>query len=115
MACDHCPGTSAVYVGLDELVWQSDVVTLHTPLTAETHHILNRQRIEHMRPGAFVVNTGRGSLIDTESLLRALESGRLGGAALDVLEARKGCSTSTTVRAPERIPSWRGSTSCPMS
>jgi D-specific alpha-keto acid dehydrogenase len=90
VACDHCPGTSAVYVGLDELVWQSDVVTLHTALTAETHHILNRQRIEHMRPGAFVVNTGRGSLIDTESLLRALESGRLGGAALDVLEGEEG-------------------------
>ena len=89
LACDRCPSSSARYVGLDALLRQSDVVTLHTPLTGETRHLLNRQRIDHMRPGAFVVNTGRGPLIDTESLLRVLESGRLGGAALDVLEGEE--------------------------
>jgi D-specific alpha-keto acid dehydrogenase len=75
---------------LDELLRQSDVVTLHAPLNADTHHLLNRRRIEQMKPGAFVVNTGRGSLIDTEALVSALESGRLGGAALDVLEGEEG-------------------------
>ena len=62
----------------------------HTPLTEETHHLLNRQRIEQMKPGAFIINTGRGSLLDTEALVQALENGRLGGAALDVLEGEEG-------------------------
>jgi D-specific alpha-keto acid dehydrogenase len=90
LAYDIRPRTSADYVPLDELLQQSDIVTLHTPLTADTHHLLNRRRIEQMKHGAFVINTGRGSLIDTEALIAALESGRLGGAALDVLEGEEG-------------------------
>jgi len=86
LACDNLPKSFADYVPLDELLRQSDIVTLHTPLNADTHHLLNRQRIEQMRHGAFVINTGRGSLLDTEALASALESGKLGGAALDVLE-----------------------------
>ncbi|WP_194905857.1 D-lactate dehydrogenase VanH [Catenulispora rubra] len=82
--------SDADYVPLDELLQNSDIVTLHTPLTADTHHLLNRERIERLRPGAVVVNTGRGSLLDTAALLHALESGRLGGAALDVLEGEEG-------------------------
>ncbi|WP_281902574.1 D-isomer specific 2-hydroxyacid dehydrogenase family protein [Phytohabitans aurantiacus] len=77
-------------VSLDELLRRSDIVTLHTPLNAETHHLLDRQRIGRMKRGAFVVNTGRGSLVDTEALISALESGRLGGAALDVIEGEEG-------------------------
>jgi len=77
---DHRPKTSANYVPLDELLQQSDIVTLHTPLNADTNHLLNRQRIEQMKHGAFIINTGRGSLLDTEALIPALESGRLGGA-----------------------------------
>ncbi|HEY1177089.1 MAG TPA: NAD(P)-dependent oxidoreductase [Phytomonospora sp.] len=77
-------------VGLDELLGLADVVTLHTPLTADTHHLLDRARIARMRPGAVVVNTGRGSLVDTAALIPALESGRLGGAALDVVEGEEG-------------------------
>lgn len=90
LAYDNCPKTSADYVPLDELLQQSDIVTLHTPLNADTHHLLNRQRIEQMKHGAFIINTGRGSLLDTEALIPALESGRLGGAALDVLEGEEG-------------------------
>ncbi|MCO1578382.1 D-isomer specific 2-hydroxyacid dehydrogenase family protein [Crossiella sp. SN42] len=90
VACDSRPNTDADYVPLDELLRQSDLVTLHTPLTAETHHLLNRRRIGAMKRGAYVVNTGRGSLLDTEALLAALESGQLGGAALDVLEGEDG-------------------------
>ncbi len=90
VAYDHCPKTSANYVPLDELLQQSDIVTLHTPLNAETYHLLNRQRIEQTKHGAFIINTARGSLLDTEALISALESGRLGGAALDVLEEEEG-------------------------
>jgi D-specific alpha-keto acid dehydrogenase len=90
VAYDHCPKTSANYISLDELLQQSDIVTLHTPLNADTHHLLNRQRIERMKHGAFIINTGRGSLLDTEALIAALESGKLGGVALDVLEGEEG-------------------------
>jgi D-specific alpha-keto acid dehydrogenase len=90
LAYDNRPKTAADYVPLDDLVRQSDIVTLHTPLTADTHHLLNRQRIEQLKHGAFIINTGRGSLLDTEALLSALEGGRLSGAALDVLEGEEG-------------------------
>ncbi|WP_370965664.1 D-isomer specific 2-hydroxyacid dehydrogenase family protein [Amycolatopsis sp. cg9] len=90
VAHDSVPRNSADYVPLDELLQISDIVTLHTPLTAETHHLLDRRRIARLKRGAFVVNTGRGPLLDTEALVRGLESGRLGGAALDVLEGEEG-------------------------
>ena len=90
LAYDHRPKTSADYVPLDELLRQSDVVTLHTPLNADTHHILDGRSIEQLKHGAFIINTGRGSLLDTEALISALESGKLGGAALDVLEGEEG-------------------------
>lgn len=91
VACDRRPKTTAAdYVPLGELLWQSDVVTLHTPLSPDTRHLLNRERIGLMKPGAFLVNTGRGGLLDTEALVSALESGRLGGAALDVVEGEEG-------------------------
>jgi D-specific alpha-keto acid dehydrogenase len=90
LAYDIHPTTSAGYVPLDELLRRSDIVTLHTPLTPQTHHLLDRRRIGALKPGAFVINTGRGGLIDTEALVSALESGRLGGAALDVLEGEEG-------------------------
>jgi D-specific alpha-keto acid dehydrogenase len=96
-AADHLP--------LDELLRLCDVVTLHTPLTPATHHLLNRDRIGQMRRGAVVVNTGRGGLIDTEALVPALESGRLGGAALDVLEEEEGVFYADCRDVPvERIP-----------
>ncbi|MFD4995958.1 D-isomer specific 2-hydroxyacid dehydrogenase family protein [Streptomyces buecherae] len=90
LAHDHRPGTDARYVPLDELLERSDLVSLHTPLTARTHHLLNRRRMARMKRDALIVNTGRGALIDTEALLQALESGELGGAALDVLEGEEG-------------------------
>ncbi len=90
IAHDKRPKASADYVPLDELLKLSDMVTLHTPLNASTHHLLNRQRIQQMKRGTFIINTGRGSLIDTDALVSALESGRLGGAALDVIEGEEG-------------------------
>lgn len=90
LACDRTPKTSAQYVPLDELLSQSDLVTFHTPLSAQTKHLLSHERIGRMKPGTFIVNTGRGALLDTESVVSALKSGRVGGAALDVLEGEEG-------------------------
>jgi D-specific alpha-keto acid dehydrogenase len=90
LAYDARPKTPADDATLGALLEQSDIVTLHTPLTAQTHRLLDRHRIERMKHGAVIVNTGRGALLDTEALVSALESGRLGGAALDVLEGEEG-------------------------
>ncbi|MFD2082795.1 D-specific alpha-keto acid dehydrogenase [Actinopolymorpha cephalotaxi] len=90
LAHDSQPVAAADYVPLDDLLQSSDIVTLHTPLTPDTHHLLDAERIARMKPGAVVVNTGRGSLLHTEALLSALEKGALGGAALDVVEGEEG-------------------------
>ncbi|WP_030437896.1 NAD(P)-dependent oxidoreductase [Actinoplanes subtropicus] len=86
LAHDDCPAAYAHYVPLDDLLRQSDIVTIHTPLTPATRHLLDARRIAQMKPGAVVINTGRGALLDTEALVLALDSGQLGGAALDVPE-----------------------------
>jgi len=90
LAYDKCQQAAIDYVPLDEMLPLSDIVTLHTPLNTDTYHLLDRRRIESMKHGAHIINTGRGSLVDTEALILALESGRLGGAALDVLEGEEG-------------------------
>jgi D-3-phosphoglycerate dehydrogenase len=71
---------------LEELLTRSDVVSLHAALTPDNHHLLNAERIGHLRPGAYIVNVARGALIDEEALLAALSAGKVGGAALDVFE-----------------------------
>lgn len=86
LASDVRPKTAVDYVTLDELLRRSDIVTVHVPLDATTHHLIDRRRLERMTPRAYLINTGRGGLVDTDALLSALESGRLAGAALDVLE-----------------------------
>ena len=73
------------FVELDELLAECDAVTLHVPLTGETHGLIGRRAIESMRPGALLVNTSRGAVVDVGAVLAALQRRRLGGAALDVL------------------------------
>jgi D-lactate dehydrogenase len=77
------------YVSLQRLLSESDVVTLHSPLNEKTYHLLGREQLALMKSGAMVVNTARGALIDTDALVAALESGRIGGAGLDVLEGEE--------------------------
>ncbi len=74
------------YVSLDELYAKADIVTLHAPSTKENHHMLNDEAFKKMKDGVIILNTARGSLIDTESLYRNVVTGKVGGAGLDVLE-----------------------------
>lgn len=76
---------SVQYVGLDELLAESDIVSLHVPLTEITRGLIGEAELGRMRPGALLINTSRGEVVDELALRRAIESGRLGGAALDVL------------------------------
>lgn len=72
---------------LDELLAQSNVLSLHTPLTPETKHMINAETMAKLPMGSYLVNTGRGALIDTAAIPAAIVSGRLAGAGIDVLEA----------------------------
>jgi D-lactate dehydrogenase len=74
------------YTSLDELVEQSDILSLNVPLVPATRHLMNRERLSRMKPGSILVNTARGEVVDTEALLWALDEGILAGAGLDVLE-----------------------------
>ena len=75
---------------LDVMLAAVDIVSLHTPLTRETHHILSASRLDAMKPGSYVVNVSRPELLDEAALIERLESGHLAGAALDVFENRNG-------------------------
>ena len=77
------------YTSFDDLVRNSDLITLHVPLTADTFHMLNRETLALCRPGVLIINTARGALIESEALLEAIDCGQVGGAGLDVLEEEK--------------------------
>ncbi|MBE0541846.1 MAG: 2-hydroxyacid dehydrogenase [Verrucomicrobia bacterium] len=78
------------YVELDALLAASDVISLHVPLSPETRELINERTLAQMKPGAYLINTSRGKLIDTTALIAALKSGQLGGVALDVYEEEDG-------------------------
>ncbi len=92
IACDPYMPPSAIpgYVsihGLEALLESADIVSVHCPLNPETRNLLSSERIARMKPGAYLVNTARGGIVDEDALARALEEGRLAGVALDVLAA----------------------------
>jgi D-lactate dehydrogenase len=74
------------FVELDDLLARSDIVTLHCPLTPDTHHLINPRSLQLMKPGMMLINTSRGALIDTEAVIEALKDGRIGHLGLDVYE-----------------------------
>lgn len=80
-ACDF-----ARFVGLEELFRASDVLTLHAPQTPETAKVVDREHLALMKPGAFLINTARGGLVDSAALAEALDAGRIAGAGIDTLE-----------------------------
>ncbi len=88
LAYDKFPssGVKAEYTDLDTLFAKSDIISLHCPLTNETHHIIDSASIDKMKKGVMIVNTSRGALIDTDALLEGIKSRKIGGACLDVYE-----------------------------
>jgi D-lactate dehydrogenase len=91
IACDIAPDADLVVLGVRyvervELIAKADIITLHCPLTPETHHIIDASAIGAARPGVMIVNTSRGALIDTQALIDGLKSHKIGSVALDVYE-----------------------------
>ena len=87
---DWAKNAGVEYTDLKTLARESAVISLHAPLTKETHHIIGRETLELMRPGVILINVSRGGLIDTKALIAALKSGKLGGVGLDVYEEEGG-------------------------
>ncbi len=78
------------YVPLPQLLAESDVISLHCPLLPETHHLINADAIARMKPGAMLINTSRGALVDTRAVIAGLKSRRIGSLGLDVYEEEEG-------------------------
>ena len=83
---ERCEAIGVQYVSLAELLSQSDIVSIHCPLSKETHHIINQTTIRQMKNGVMLINTSRGGLIDTEAAIEGLKAGKIGYMGLDVYE-----------------------------
>jgi D-lactate dehydrogenase len=89
-ASDWAASLGVEYVALDTLLGESDIVSLHVPLTKATRHLIRAASLRLMKPGAILINVSRGQLIDTRAMIAALKTGLLGGVALDVYEEEEG-------------------------
>jgi D-lactate dehydrogenase len=85
-----CLALGLRYVPLDQLLAESDLVSLHCPLTPQTQHLIGAAAIERMKPGAMLINTSRGAVLDTPAVIHGLKSGRIGALGLDVYEEEEG-------------------------
>jgi D-lactate dehydrogenase len=109
LACDAFPNTHLAdllgfeYTALEDLLPQAQVITLHCPLRPDTFHLFNRERLSKCIPGVLIINTARGSLIDTEALIAALEAGHVSGAGLDVLEGELATTRPPSLNVTELI------------
>lgn len=92
------------YVSLEELLKDSDIVTLHVPLSAKTQHLISKNNIKLMKKGGILINTSRGGIVDTDALYQALTLNHLGGAALDVLEEEYELKEEAELLAQNKIP-----------
>jgi D-lactate dehydrogenase len=81
---------SLKYTSLEDLCREADVISLHVPLTSETHHLINEDLISEMKDGVIIINTARGSVLDTEHVIDGLKSGKIGALGIDVYENEKG-------------------------
>lgn len=97
------PGVEVRWLAVDDLLKESDVVTLHCPLTDQTRHLINTERLAMMKRTAVLINTGRGPLIDEAALADALQRGVIAGAGLDVLSAEPPPQTNPLLNAPRCI------------
>ncbi|MEO2066185.1 MAG: hydroxyacid dehydrogenase [Desulfurobacteriaceae bacterium] len=77
------------YTSLEDLLKESDIVTLHVPYLPSTHHLINRENVKLMKRGSYLINTSRGSVVETEAIVEALKEGRLEGVALDTFEGEE--------------------------
>jgi phosphoglycerate dehydrogenase-like enzyme len=93
----------ARHVPLDELLRTADYVSLHAPLTDETRHLLDAERLALLKPSAFVINTARGALIDQDALADALEKGALAGAGIDVFDPEPPTPALRLLRSPNVV------------
>jgi D-lactate dehydrogenase len=116
VACDPEPRARVEglhYESLDEVLAEAEILSLHAPITRATWHLLDAAAFEKCREGVIIINTARGALIDTEALVRAIESGRVGGVGLDVLEdervLRAEAKTILSSQIAERVHRAEGS------
>ncbi len=97
---DDCKALGMTYLPLDDVLTQSDIISLHVPLLPTTHHLVNADTLAKMKCGAILINTSRGKLIDTEALIDSLKAGHIGAVGLDVYEEEDGLFFAT---APTRF------------
>jgi len=93
----------ATWLELDELFEQADVISLHCPLTKQTQHMVNEVSLARMKPGSWIINTGRGPLLDEQAVAEALKSGQLAGAGVDVLSTEPPAADNPLLDAPNCV------------
>ena len=100
------------YVSLDAVLKESDYLTLHCPLNEQTRHLINEDALAKMKLSAYIINTGRGALIDEQALIRALQEGRIAGAGLDVQETEPPAEDNPLYTLPNVVLTphmgWKG-------
>ena len=84
-----CEKIGVEYVELPMLLTRSDIISLHCPLLPSTHHLINQESVQHLKPGVMLINTSRGGLIDTQAVIEAIKFGRIGYVGIDVYEREK--------------------------
>jgi glyoxylate reductase len=103
MTVIHTGTTNSPGVALVELLERADFVSLHCPLTPETHHLINTAALDRMQPTAILVNTARGPIVDQRALRTALESNSIAGAALDVTDPEPLPNTDPLLQSPNLV------------
>ena len=99
---EFAKNNNITYKTLDEVISESDVISLHAPYNKENHHLINKEKMLKMKKGIYIINTARGELIDTDALVWGLEEGIIAGAGLDVLEGERELKEELEILASEK-------------